>query len=469
MRSIRGVGEFIAGLRYLSTRWHFKGWERKSQCGGGEMYSEIKKCRLCGSEDVKDVLDLGTQYVVDFVPDVNEQMPKAPLVLARCATCGLVQLRHSVKKELLYTKFWYRSSINEQMRNALRDVVNTAQQVAYVGAEDAVLDIGSNDGLLLGWYPGAVKTVGVDPCASLVEEGLKLNRMDVGIKSYFSREAVEQFGPYKIITAIAMFYDVEDPVQFLKDCKAVLKKDGVLIIQMNYLPAMLENCAVDNIEHEHLTYFSMHTMKTCAEKAGLEVVGAQTNDVNGGSFRVYLTHKDSGLYGISNTKQVELFMASMNLMHKEQKAGMENLDIYAEFGRNVQARCNALKRYLVQEAERGEKIYVYGASTRGTVLMQMLDLPEGVIQGAAERDHLKYGLRMVGGNWVKIYPEDYCRDRATLFFVLPWHFRKAIVEREKGWKDKGGRILFPLPRPEVMSREGTEFISVDVSKKVGVA
>lgn len=422
------------------------------------MYREIKKCRLCGSEEIKDILQLGSQYVVDFVPAQMDKMARAPLTLMRCTKCELVQLRHSVHPDLMYKKFWYRSGINEQMKKALLEVVDRAQEVAYVGKGDAVLDVGANDGHLLGWYPGEVRTVGVDPCAELVEEGLKHQRMDIGIKGYFSKELVEPHGPYKVITAIAMFYDLEDPVQFLKDCKSVLKRDGVIIVQMNYLPAMLKNNAVDNIEHEHLTYFSMTTMKLAADMAGLEIVGAETNDVNGGSFRVYLTHPDSGLYGTTATKQVQMFMKSMAMIHDEQKMKLDTIEPYAQFGQRVTEICKVLQNYLTSEAEKGEKIYVYGASTRGTVLMQLLNLPDGVILGAAERDVKKYNLQMMG-TWTKIYPEEVLRPKATQFLLLPWHFLDQTWKREEDWLRRGGKLIVPLPEPRVL-RWGGEKVSL---------
>lgn len=417
-------------------------------------YLDCYKCRICQSELVP-VLDLGEQYIVDFVAKPEGDFPKAPLKLMRCDICGLVQLSVSVDKDLLYKKFWYRSGINEQMRAALESVVAKATNVAFVGAGDSVLDIGSNDGTLLGWYPGEVTTVGCDPCEDLMKEAVKKQRIDIGVNDYFSLDAVKPHGPYKIITAVAMFYDVDDPVGFLNDCRQVLKQDGVLIVQMNYLPAMIQNCAVDNIEHEHLTYFSMHTMKIAADKAGLECVGAETNDVNGGSFRVYLTHKDSGLYGISNDQQAKLFLTMMGMLHEEQKMGLDKPVTYTQFGIEVMARCTALQKYLTKEAEAGAKIYIYGASTRGTVLMQLLNLSDGVIMGCAERDTKKFGLHMMGGSWPKIYPEEYVREKATHMLLLPWHFLDSIWSREVDWLKRGGKLIVPLPEPRVLTIDGS--------------
>ena len=430
---------------------------------------EITKCRLCGSEKLITVLSLGEQFVVDFVREPRpDSERKAPLELVRCGGCSLVQLRHSVDMDSLYRNFWYTSDNNEQMSTALKEIADTAQDAANIGQKDKVLDIGANNGILLGWYPGGVRTIGVDPCGDLIQEGLAHQRMSVGLTGYFSEDLVKSEGPFKVITAISMFYDVPNPVEFLKQCKNVMTEDGLLIIQMNYLVEMLKNFAADNIVHEHITYYSLTTMKTAASMAGLEVVGAEVNDVNGGSVRVYLTHKGFGLHGLSSQRQLDLFMTAMNLMHRETKMGLDSDRPYNYFGLGVKNRVKALRQYLIKQAEAGEKIYVYGASTRGTVLLQMLDLPDGVIQGAAERNLAKYNLYMVGRPWPKIHPEEYCRNLATQFLVLPWHYEASIVERESLFLESGKKMIFPLPSPRVIERGGkTTYLQMEREVNVG--
>lgn len=426
---------------------------------------EIKECRLCHEKKLETVLNLGSQYVVDFVskPDTTSR-GKAPLELVRCENCCLVQLRHTVNQGSLYETFWYKSDCNEQMSNALKELAETTQEVARVGQGDKVLDIGCNNGLMLGWFPGVVRTVGVDPCKELVEEGLKQKRMDIGLIGYFSEELVREHGPFKAITAAGMFYDVPDPVTFLNECAKVMTKDGVLIIQMNYLVEMLNNFCVDNACHEHLGYYSLMAMKTAAERASLEIVGAEVNEVNGGSIRIYMTRKDSGLNGLSSQKQLDLFMMVMKLTYAEMKMGLDTKDAYKKFQIGVEQRVNALRNYLVTEAKKGERIYIYGASTRGTVLMQLLNLPEGVILGAAERDSSKFGLHMVGGTWPKIYDESYCRARATQFLVLPWHYEESVTKREYAFLVRGGKLIFPLPSPRVITDGGrTQYLELEQS------
>lgn len=249
------------------------------------MITETKNCRGCGESlaSASLVVNLGSQYVVDFVKEADENLLQAPLVVVRCSKCDLVQLKHKVEQDRLFTKFWYRSGINESMRDALLAVVMRASEAVELEEGDKVLDIGCNDGTLLGCYAPKYKTVGIDPCKDLVLNGQKEHRIDVPIVGFFSKDAVKDFAPFKIITAVAMFYDLDNPLQFLEDCREVLDPNGVLVIQMNYLRTMIANCAFDNISHEHLTYYCLHTLLSLVEKAGLEIVVVQTNDVNGGS------------------------------------------------------------------------------------------------------------------------------------------------------------------------------------------
>lgn len=413
-------------------------------------YQAIAKCRGCGVAGnwYDFVLSLGQQYVVDFVKDENGDYIEAPLDLIKCKTCHLLQLKHSVNPDRLYSKFWYKSGINESMRDALRNIVTAGLEV--VSNPKRALDIGSNDGTLLSYYRGTkVRTVGIDPCRDLVMSGHNEGRIDIAINGYFSAKAVRPFGPYDIITAIAMFYDVEDPTRFLKDCKDVLTKDGVIIIQMNYLKGMLEQCAVDNICHEHLTYFSLTSLMPCIEKAGLELVGAETNDVNGGSIRVYLMHKGKALQCSAN-KQMSLYTYGHSLLIEEDKMGLDTSSPYNAFALRTRSVFDRLRHYLGAVDKAGGRVYVYGASTRGTTLMQCLRLPYGLIKGAAERDASKFGLKMMG-TWIPIESEEYCRRDATHFLVLPWHFLNTIKLREKIWLENGGRFIVPLPEPKIVT------------------
>lgn len=415
-------------------------------------YLTRRICMICGTSDFSPVVNLGNQCVVDFVQDPQAPVLRAPLELIRCEKCNLVQLKHSVAPDRLYRKFWYRSGINESMRQALKDVaVNAYNSVKPQDPEPKVLDIGCNDGTLLGFYPRRFVKVGIDPCKELVDLGSKEQRIDIAINGYFSKKAVHPHGPFKLITSVAMFYDVDEPQQFLEDCRDVLDQDGVLIIQMNYLLTMLQDMAFDNVCHEHLAYYSMMVFKELIERAGLECQGAEVNSVNGGSLRVYITHPGKTLSGFGMEKQVGIHADMHGLMIEEHSVGLHTDIPYQIFGKRVENICSALRTYIMANSD----VLVYGASTRGSTLMQCLNLPEGKIKLAAERDSKKWGLYTVGTN-IHIQDEEYCRTVAKHFLVLPWHFMDTLKRREDRWLADGGKFIVPLPAPFILSYEDQE-------------
>ena len=419
------------------------------------MYSEIKECIICKGQ-LSQVLDLGKQFVVDFVKERNEKLLQAPLVLMRCENCSLVQLKHRVNPDRLYKKFWYRSGINDQMKNELLAVVQHAQETVTLKPGDKVLDIGCNDGTLLGWYDKQVMTFGIDPCSSLVGEGMQEKRIDVGIADYFSADIVQSLSKmmnlpnpkFKIITAVAMFYDIETPVQFLLDCKALLHDHGVLVIQMNYLGTMLKDTAIDNICHEHLAYYSVAALETAITKAGLELHGLEFSSSNGGSIRAYITHPEFSAFCPDHDTKIRLIQNLQFTKLAETRTGLTTALPYTKFELEAQTKMAALRRTI--DGFTNKKIYAYGASTRGTVLIQYLFQHGGAdkIIGVAERDSNKYGLKMVG-TWWPIVDEETFRKDAEIALVLPWHFRDSILEREQEWLLKGGRMIFPLPVPQI--------------------
>ena len=427
------------------------------------MYKQISECILCHGTKLDSAVDLQEQFVVDFVSKQDEKLLKAPLELVKCYDCNLLQMKYRVSQDRLYKKFWYRSNINEQMRNELLAIVQNAQSVVEVKHGDKVLDIGCNDGTLLGWYDKNVTTIGIDPCGDLVAEGLDAKRIDIGISDFFSKESVHSIYnsmgiktdlTFKIITAVAMFYDVPQPVQFLQDCKALLDREGVLIIQMNHVMAMIQDKAFDFICHEHIALYSVSTLQKAVELAGLELAGLELSKSNGGSIRAYITHKGFDKFAI-NHHQNKLWMATnvdMKLMD-EMKLKLDNLETYQKFATNIEFQMARLKHCLLDLVDKGYKIYAAGASTRGTVLTQYLFRDGGseLIQGVADRDEHKYGLKMVG-TWWNIMPEDLVRSKATHLLVLPWHFRESITKREKDFIDQGGTLIFPLPSPQVITK-----------------
>lgn len=419
-------------------------------------YSRTNVCRLCKSSRCTDILDLGEQYVVNFIPEKDIQSWKdgkvekaIPLILMVCEDCSYVQIRHSVDPDRLYRKFWYKSGINESMRTTLREIVYEAKDIAGVSDKGHVMDIASNDGTLLSFYPDTMFKVGFDPALNLKEEAVKLGRTPHIIADYFTKEAFEKWGGYNIdmedgfdvITAISVFYDLEDPVPFLELVKETMSQTGVFVIQMNYLLTMLRDRAIDNIAHEHLGYYSLMALKQLMERCGLQIQDASLNGVNGGSIRVFICHK-------GRTQTVNQETNVNTILQSEIDAKLADPATYVAFAEAMQTIKNQIIHEVARCKAQGKLVYLYGASTRGSTLMQYLNLPADYIVAAAERNPEKYGHYMVG-TWIPIISEEDARKNADVFIVLPWHFKAAILAREENTMMGGTQFLFPLPQPSV--------------------
>jgi NDP-4-keto-2,6-dideoxyhexose 3-C-methyltransferase len=404
-------------------------------------------CRSCGDSWLVEVLDFGNRYISNF-PDTADgaRLPRAPLELVLCTNCTLLQLRHTVPSEWLYRRYWYKSGVNASMRQALSDIVRRGSEFAGLAAGDSVLDIGCNDGTLLRSYsiPG-IRRVGFEPAENL--QGDASRGTDCVIPDFFNACPIagEQF---RVITSIAMLYDLEDPNTFVADIASVLAPNGVWIIEMHYLPLTLARNAFDAVCHEHLEYYSLRSLEALLARHGLVAADVETNEVNGGSVRVYAVHAGSpAALPSSRRERVEGKRA------EEESLALDRPQTYEEFGGRVQRIGSQLNHWLGRERAEGKKIYVYGASTKGNTLLQVFGIDHSLVRGAAERNPEKWGKFTVG-TWIPIVSEEEARLDADDFLILPWHFLSGICDRERPFLWRGGRLVAPLPEPQFVDACG---------------
>jgi NDP-4-keto-2,6-dideoxyhexose 3-C-methyltransferase len=409
-----------------------------------EPYKKIERCRVCHSDKLTAFWSMGECCIVEFPLIGSERTkPLSPLTLVVCENCWLVQLQHTTDPKYLYSEFFYRSGMNEMMRAELRDIAHAAVMEAAPAKGDYVLDIGCNDGTLLESYPAFVEhKVGIDPAKNIFDARKPWNKDWKFECDFFNAEKALKASKgyqYKIITAIAMFYDLDDPAAFCRDISTVLHEDGVFIVQMNYLGTMLEAHGVDNVCHEHLTYFSLTSLFPVFDSIGLEIYKVEVNATNGGSLRVFVCH--AGHRTIDRGVR--------DLLMKESDDRLLSFKPYGIFNERVQAITKKLDIWLNEIATHENAVYAYGASTRGTTLMQLLHNAD-LISGVAERDPNKFGHYMIGTE-TPIYPEAEVREIADYLLVLPWHFLPAIQKREHEWLLKGGKFIVPFPQPKIIS------------------
>lgn len=411
----------------------------------------VTACRVCGNTTLDHVLSLGEQYISDFVDEMTENA-SAPLELVICNAsengCGLLQLKHTADQPALYRNYWYRSGINQTMRDALADITEKASKLANLQSGDFIIDTGSNDNTLLKSYKVPnVHRIGFEPATNLMPYAQ--DPEITVINDFFSAQPFlekSNGAKAKIMTSIAMFYDLEDPNKFTADAASCIAKDGLWIIQMAYLPSMLLDNIFDNICHEHLEYYSLLSLENLLSRHGLKIIDVELNDVNGGSYRTYITHAD-------NTSVVPFEGAAERiegLRNQEKTMELDTLTPYLDFAKEVETIKEKVTSFIKKEVENGKTVYVYGASTKGNTLLQYFGLDHNIITAAAERNPDKWGKKTVGTLIPIISEEDARKAKPDYFLVLPWHFLPEFKNREQDYLKSGGKFIVPLPRFEIV-------------------
>jgi NDP-4-keto-2,6-dideoxyhexose 3-C-methyltransferase len=406
-------------------------------------------CRVCSSP-VELVLSLGDQCVSNFLAPEEPDGLKAPLDLAICRQCWLLQLKHTVPADAMYKNYWYRSGTNQTMRGALADISNKAEDLIRLKEGESVLDIGCNDGTLLDSYrTRGIYKIGFDPAENLAISSRKVaNKVLVGFfdaDTFLAYPDVRELRP-KIVTSIAMFYDLEEPRKFVSDIKRIMHPDGVWILQMSYLPLMLKQNDFGNICHEHLEYYSLQSLEYLLNLHDFVVSDVELNDVNGGSFRVYIRNRTADRNPFSDESYRQQAEARVRVL-RESEASMElnQARPYREFADRVQRIKQDLVGFVQNQVKQNKKVYVYGASTKGNTMLQYFGLDNSLIAAAADRNPDKWGKVTVGSRIPIVSEAEARAAKPDYFLVLPWHFLKEFAMREKDYLASTGRFIVPMP------------------------
>lgn len=409
------------------------------------MYTEINKCRISGSSNLIPVLSLGEQYLTGVFPkSKDEQVTKGPLDLVWCPDSGLLQMKQSYSLEEMYgDNYGYRSGLNASMVSHLTHKINTLERLYNISNNDLVIDIGSNDATSLKAYKTPCRKVGIDPTGEKFRE-YYTDDIEL-IPDFFSADKFLSVFPNKrakIITSIAMFYDLEDPVKFVEDIYTSLEADGVWHFEQSYMPSMLRSNSYDTICHEHLEFYSFKVIKNLLEGCNMRVIDVQMNSVNGGSFAVTACKIDARYR--SNHPIVNW------MLRQEDDLGLDTPKPYRDFEERVYKHRKNLVELIEALISDGKKIIGYGASTKGNVLLQFCGLTSDHITCIAEVNEQKFGS-YTPGTLIPIVSEEEARAmKPDYFFALPWHFKHSILHREQEFLKQGGKFIFPLPEIEII-------------------
>lgn len=412
------------------------------------MYKKVEKCRICGNTDLERVLDLGAQMLTGIFPrEKDAKVTTGPLRLVKCVggdeTCGLLQMEHSYDLGEMYGEnYGYRSGLNASMVAHLYDKVKRILGLVELRNGDLVIDIGSNDSTTLQAYPSSGPVlVGVDPTGikfhSYYPPHIQL------IPDFFSSALVKARFPgqqAKVITSFSMFYDLEDPMGFMRQVYDVLADDGVWVFEQSYMPTMLDTNSYDTVCHEHLEFYALRQIKWMADRVGFKIIDVEFNDVNGGSFSVTVSKSHGDLTVVPSVQKI---------LGDERAKGLDTLAPYHAFAERVVQTKHDLLKFIEMARAEGKSVAVLGASTKGNVLLQYCGLTTKDVEFVGEVNPEKFGS-YTPGTWIPIIPEDdLLAMKPDYMIVLPWHFKEFFL---KSKKLSGETLVFPLPNVEVIKR-----------------
>jgi len=397
---------------------------------------KIMRCRLCGNNKLSFVFDYGNLFVSNFVSRTEIYKGiKSPLRLVNCQKCHLLQLSHSAPQEIMYKKYyWYRSGITETMKLALKDIYNSVLKLGILKKKDVVLDIGANDGTLLSYFKKNYRTIACEPAKNL-QNYLKKN-CDYVMSDFWSASKLkkilikENLPKPKLITAIGMFYDLENPSKFISDAFKALDDNGVFVAQLMCLKSMIDKNDLGNICHEHLEFYTYKSLKYLFEKNGFYIFKIEENNVNGGSFRIFcLKGKKKSITFQENTalKYIKKFICKVE----------RNKKLFLDF--------------LHRELNNNKTFHVYGASTKGNTVLQYFKLDSSKISYASDRSPEKWGKYTIGSGIKIISEKDSRKMNPNYYIVFPYGFLEEFKKREKNWLKKGGKFVVLYPKFNIVS------------------
>ena len=402
---------------------------------------KIKKCRSCKSKSLTKLYSLGNHSLTGiFPPKKNSKITKGKLSIVICNKCKLIQLDRNFDADEMYgDNYGYMSSLNQSMISHLNLKALNLMNKYKLKKNSHILDIGSNDGTFLSFFNKNFYLYGCDPT---IKKFQKYYRKDIKIISKFFSSKLFKSEKFDLITAISMFYDLPDPLQFAKEIFSILKKNGIWHIELSYMPIMIKNGSYDTICHEHLEYYSLRSLIFLLKKAKLKIVNLSFNQINGGSIALDIVKKDSNYKECKDLINWVLKSESLNQYNEIKKH-----KIFFEECKNHK---KLLKNLLITLKKQNKKIIGYGASTKGNVLLQFCNIGPKIIQYIADVNKYKFN-RFTPGTKIKIISEEKAKKlKPDYMLVLPWHFKDHIIKREQKFLKNGGKLIFPLPEIEIV-------------------
>ena len=375
-----------------------------------------------------------------FLSNKSDKISVGELSLVKCEKCNLLQLSHNFNHNEMYgSNYGYMSSLNNSMEFHLSVKAKNLIKKYNISSGDNILDIGSNDGTFLSFFNKKYKLYGCDPTIAKFKN---YYRDDIKLIPNFFNNQLFKNEKFKLITSIAMFYDLTDPFDFSTQISDILQKNGIWHIELSYMPSMIKNTSYDTICHEHLEYYSLFSLKNLLDRAKLKIVNMSFNQINGGSIELDIAKSDS--------KYIECKKLIEWILNREEIYNYNSLRKIKNFYTDCLKHKKILRKLLVNLKNEKKKVYGYGASTKGNVILQFCNINNKILGSIGEINKFKFN-KYTPGSKIKIISENNLKKyRPDYLLVLPWHFKDHIIKKEKKFLNKGGKLIFPLPEIEIV-------------------
>ena len=411
------------------------------------MYTAEEACRSCGDRRLHDILALGATPLANALlqpDDLTRPERKIPLTLCHCEACSLVQLRETVDPAVMFSDYLYFSSFSDTMLAHAKAIVDRTIESERLGPASLVVEIASNDGYLLQYYKQReVPVLGIEPAANIAEVAVR----DRGIPTrvaFFSADlaaALRADGVRaSVIHANNVFAHVPDTNGFVRGLATLLADDGVAIIEAPYVRTMLDHREFDTIYHEHVFYFSLTAVDRLARRHGLVVADVEQLAIHGGSLRFFIRRAESA----TPSQRVR------DLLEEERRWGVDDRATYDAFGDDVKSLRESLRTLLTDLKSRGGRLAAYGASAKGSTLLNYFGIGRDLLDFVVDRSTVKQG-RYTPGTHLLIRPVDaLSQERPDYVLLLTWNFRDEILGQQESYRRAGGKFIIPIPEPVVV-------------------
>jgi SAM-dependent methyltransferase len=402
-------------------------------------------CRSCGHPELESVLDLGTTALADrmlYPSQLDEHEPSFPLEAVFCPQCSLMQILETVDPAVLFDEDYpyFSSFSNYLLEHSRKNVLELIERRGLTG-DSFVVELASNDGYLLKNYVDhGIPVLGIDPVPALCAAAEKIGVPSVA--EFFGSDVAEKLAgegrQADIIHANNVLAHVADTNGFVAGIAALLKPDGMAVIEFPYVRDLIDHCEFDTIYHEHLCYFSVTAVDHLLRRHGLFLNDCWRLPIHGGSLRLFVEKTDAPL-------------ASVTALLAEEKAlGIDTIDYYREFSRRVEGLKENLTTLLRGLKDEGKTIVAYGAAAKGSTLINYVGIGKDILDFVADKNVHKQG-RFMPGQKIPIVPaERIAADQPDYVLLLPWNLEKEILAQEQAFRDRGGKFIIPVPEPHVV-------------------